>query len=134
MAADHKIKYQIIMEVVNEAFNVLKELLSSVVPPFTATIDDNSQYEVWAIKQEAGKSQENHVFFGKVIKHADSITVEFNDHLGKDKLKELFSAYLLQKMNPHGRIRIHEMNHQLHTDLQGAIDSIWRYYNSMGWI
>ena len=42
-----------------------------------------------------------------------SITVTFNDKLGKENSKELFSDYLLQKME-HGRICIHEMNRQLH--------------------
>lgn len=71
--------------------------------------------------------------FGSVIKHADSITVTFNDKLGKENSKELFSDYLLQKME-HGRIRIHEMNRQLHEDLQNAVQNLTRYYSSMGWI
>ncbi|WP_055095938.1 hypothetical protein [Gabonia massiliensis] len=121
------------MEVVNKAFDDVKEFLKSVVPPCTATIDDHYHYEVWAIKEEAKLSQENHVFFGSVIKHADSITVTFNDKLGKENSKELFSDYLLQKMQ-HGRICIHEMNRQLHEDLQNAVQNLTRYYNSMGWI
>lgn len=50
------------MEVVNKAFDDVKEFLKSVVPPCTATIDDHYHYEVWAIKEEAKLSQENHVF------------------------------------------------------------------------
>lgn len=41
---------------------------------------------------------------------------------------------LLAKMNIHGRIRIHRMTHQLHIDLQNAIDNLMRYYTEMNWI
>lgn len=122
------------MEVVNEAYKEVREMFKSVVPPCTATIDDGTHYEVVAIKQEAGPSQESHVLLGTVVKHADSITVGFNNKLGEKKNKELFSEYLLEKMNPHGRIRIHEMNRQLHLDLQYAVERLMRYYNDMGWI
>lgn len=117
------------MEVVNEAFNVVRQLLKSTVPPCTATIDNADHYEVRAINPEQSKN----VLFGYVIKHADSVTVGFNDKLGKSKMKQLFSAYLLQKMNEQGRIRIHDINHQLHSDLQEAVSSLMRYYNEENW-
>ena len=44
-------------------------------------------------------------------------------------MEQLFSKYLLQKMNEHKRIHIHEMNHQLREDLQEAINHLMRYYN-----
>lgn len=122
------------MEVVNEAYKVVRQMLKSVVPPCTVTVDDDFHCEVWAIKDQSKEVNESRVLLGYVIKHADSITVGFNNKLGEKKDAELFSAYLLQKMNPHGHIRVHEMNHQLHTDMQSAIDSLMRYYNSMNWI
>ena len=117
------------MEVVNEAFNVAKQLLKSTVPPCTVTIDSADHYEVLAINPEKSKN----ILLGYVIKHADSITVGFNDKLGKNKMKQLFSDYLLQKMNAQGRIRIHDMNHQLHSDMQEAINNLMRYYNEENW-
>lgn len=122
------------MEVVNEAFREIREMLKSTVPPCTATVDNNERYEVWAVKEDSGISQVSRVLLGNVTRHSDSVTVGFNNKIGEKQKKELFSAYLLQKMNPHGRISIHQMNHQLHTDIQSAIDALMRYYTDMNWI
>ena len=69
-----------------------------------------------------------------IAKHEDSVTVGFNNKLGEKIRKEAFSSLLLAKMNIHGRIRIHRMTHQLHIDLQNAIDNLMRYYTEMNWI
>ncbi|WP_294177473.1 hypothetical protein [uncultured Coprobacter sp.] len=117
------------MEVVNEAFNTVRQLLKSTVPPCTATIDNPEHYEVRSINPEHSKN----ILLGYVSKHADSITVGFNDKLGKNNMEQLFSKYLLQKMNEHKRMHIHEMNRQLHADLQEAINHLMRYYNEKNW-
>ena len=57
----------IIMEVVNEAFNTVRQLLKSAVPPCTATIDNPEHYEVRSINPEHSKN----ILFGYVSKHAD---------------------------------------------------------------
>lgn len=122
------------MEVVNQAFREVREMLKSTVPPCTATVDNDEKYEVWAVKEESGASQVSRVFLGSVTRHSDSVTVMFNNKIGEHLKKQLFSDYLLHKMNHHGRISIHQMAHQEHGDLQSAIDSLMRYYNSMGWV
>lgn len=122
------------MEVVNIAFNEICEILKSVVPPCQTTVDDAFNYEVRAIKKNEKGETVSDKLFGYVVKHADSITVGFDKSFGTNIRKELFSDYLIQKMNHESRIRIHEMTHQLHKDLQYATDHLLRYYVSMDWV
>lgn len=117
------------MEVVNDAFSTARQLLKSTVPPCTETMDNSEYYEVRSINQERSED----ILFGYVIKHTDSITIGFNDKLEENNMERLFSKYLLQKMNEHKRIHIHEMNHQLREDLQEAINHLMRYYNEKNW-
>lgn len=117
------------MEVVNDAFSTARQLLKSTVPPCTETMDNPEHYEVRSINPERSED----ILFGYVIKHTDSITIGFNDKLGGNNMEQLFSKYLLQKMNEHKRIHIHEMNHQLREDLQEAINHLMRYYNEKNW-
>ena len=109
------------MEAVNSVYKEVKKMFQTAVPPYVATVNDDYHYEVWAIKKY-------------VAKHEDSVTVGFNNKLGEKIRKEAFSSLLLAKMNIHGRIRIHRMTHQLHIDLQNAIDNLMRYYTEMNWI
>ena len=111
------------MEVVNDAFSTARQLLKSTVPPCTETMDNSEYYEVRSINPERSED----ILFGYVIKHTDSITIGFNDKLEENNMERLFSKYLLQKMNEHKRIHIHEMNHQLREDLQEAINHLMRY-------
>ena len=108
------------MEVVNDAFSTARQLLKSTVPPCTETMDNSEYYEVRSINPERSED----ILFGYVIKHTDSITIGFNDKLEENNMERLFSKYLLQKMNEHKRIHIHEMNHQLREDLQEAINHL----------
>ena len=101
----------------------------STVPPCTETMDNPEYYEVRSINPERSED----ILFGYVIKHTDSITIGFNDKLEENNMERLFSKYLLQKMNEHKRIHIHEMNHQLREDLQEAINHLMRYYNEKNW-
>ena len=74
------------------------------------------------------------MFQTAVPPYVATVTVGFNNKLGEKIRKEAFSSLLLAKMNIHGRIRIHRMTHQLHIDLQNAIDNLMRYYTEMNWI
>ncbi|OUN74750.1 hypothetical protein B5G10_00555 [Barnesiella sp. An55] len=109
-------------------------MFQSTVPPYVATINDDYHYEVWAIKKQAGESQTSEELLGYVAKHEDGVTVGFNNKLGEEAKKRIFSSLLLSKMNPHGRISIHRMTHQLHADLQSAIENLMHYYSEMNWI
>ena len=121
------------MEAVNSVYKEVKKMFQTAVPPYVATVNDDYHYEVWAIKKQAGESQVSEELLGYVAKHEDSVTVGFNNKLGEKIRKEAFSSLLLAKMNIHGRIRIHRMTHQLHIDLQNAIDNLMRYYTEMNW-
>ena len=105
------------MEAVNSVYKEVKKMFQTAVPPYVATVNDDYHYEVWAIKKQAGESQVSEELLGYVAKHEDSVTVGFNNKLG-EKI----------------RIRIHCMTHQLHIDLQNAIDNLMRYYTEMNWI
>lgn len=122
------------MDSISSIYKDIRRMFQSAVPPYVATINDDYHYEVWAIKQQAGQSQSSEELLGYVAKHDDSVTVGFNNKLGEEARKRLFSALLLTKMNGHGRISIHRMTHQLHTDLQEAIANLMRYYSEMNWI
>lgn len=122
------------MDAINSIYKDVRRMFQSAVPPYVATINDDYHYEVWAIKQQAGQSQSSEELLGYVAKHDDSVTVGFNNKLGEEARKRLFSALLLTKMNGHGRISIHRMTHQLHADLQEAIANLMRYYSEMNWI
>ena len=117
-----------------DVYKEVKKMFQTAVPPYVATVNDDYHYEVWAIKKQAGESQVSEELLGYVAKHEDSVTVGFNNKLGEKIRKEAFSSLLLAKMNIHGRIRIHRMTHQLHIDLQNAIDNLMRYYTEMNWI
>ena len=110
------------MEAVNSVYKEVKKMFQTAVPPYVATVNDDYHYEVWAIKKQAGESQVSEELLGYVAKHDEKIR------------KEAFSSLLLAKMNIHGRIRIHRMTHQLHIDLQNAIENLMRYYTEMNWI
>lgn len=114
------------MEAVNSIYKEVKKMFQTAVPPYVATVNDDYHYEVWAIKKQAGESQVSEELLGYVAKHEDSVTVGFNNKLGEKIRKEAFSSLLLAKMNIHGRIRIHRMTHQLHIDLQNAIENLMR--------
>ena len=122
------------MDVINSLYKVIRRMFQSAVPPYVATINDDYHYEVWAIKQQAGQSQSSEELLGYVAKHDDSVTVGFNNKLGEEARKHLFSNLLLTKMNGNGRISIQRMTHQLHTDLQEAVANLMRYYSEMNWI
>mgnify|MGYP006932558387 FL=1 len=122
------------MDSISSIYKDIRRMFQSAVPPYVATINDDYHYEVWAIKQQAGQSQSSEELLGYVAKHDDSVTVGFNNKLGEEARKRLFSALLLTKMNGHGRISIHRMTHQLLADLQEAIANLMRYYSEMNWI
>lgn len=121
------------MEVVNQAFDKARQLFESVVPPCAVVIDTPTDFEVRAMKKSESGEDRDGILFGYVVKHADSITIGFNTQWKESVRKELFSAFLLQKMNHHGRIRVHEMDHQTYLDLQYVIQSLLRYYTDQGW-
>ena len=91
-------------------------------------------YEVWAVKQAEGESHASEELLGYVARHDDSVTVGFNNKLGEEVKRRLFSSLLLSKMNGHGLICIHRMTRQVHADLQSAIENLMRYYTQMNWI
>lgn len=122
------------MDAINSIYKDVRRMFQSAVPPYVATINDDYHYEVWAVKQQTGESQSSEELLGYVAKHDDNVTVGFNNKLGEEARKRLFSALLLTKMNGHGRISIHRMTHQLHADLQEAIANLMRYYSEMNWI
>lgn len=122
------------MESVSSIYKEIRRMFQSAVPPYVATINDDYHYEVWAVKQQAGGAQTSEELLGYVAKHNDSVTVGFNNKLGEEVKRRLFSDLLRTKMNEHGRIAIHRMTHQLHTDLQSAIESLMHYYSEMNWI
>ena len=122
------------MKIVDTAFNEIREILKSTVPPCQVTIDKDYHYEVKAIKKDKNGNITSDKIFGYVIKHDDSITIGFDTALNDTQKTELFSDYLIHKMNRDSRIRIHEMTHSLHKDLQYAIEHLLRYYTSMSWI
>ena len=96
-------------------------MFRSTVPPYVATINDDYHYEVWAVKQAEGESHASEELLGYVARHDDSVTVGFNNKLGEEVKRRLFSSLLLSKMNGHGRICIHRMTRQVHADLQSDI-------------
>lgn len=122
------------MESVSSIYKEIRQMFRSTVPPYVATINDDYHYEVWAIKEQSGESQSSEELLGYVAKHDDGVTVGFNNKLGEEAKKRIFSSLLLSKMNPHGRISIHRMTNQLHADLQSAIENLMRYYSEMNWI
>lgn len=122
------------MDAINSIYKDVRRMFQSAVPPYVATINDDYHYEVWAVKQQTGESQSSEELLGYVAKHDDSVTVGFNNKLDEQARKHLFSNLLLTKMNGNGRISIHRMTHQLHTDLQEAVANLMRYYSEMNWI
>ena len=123
------------MEAVNSIYKEVKKMFQTAVPPYVATVNDDYHYEVWAIKKQAGESQVSEELLGYVAKHRQrQMCIRDSNKLGEKIRKEAFSSLLLAKMNIHGRIRIHRMTHQLHIDLQNAIENLMRYYTEMNWI
>ena len=122
------------MDAINSIYKDVRRMFQSAVPPYVATINDDYHYEVWAVKQQTGESRSSEELLGYVAKHDDSVTVGFNNKLDEQARKHLFSNLLLTKMNGNGRISIHRMTHQLHTDLQEAVANLMRYYSEMNWI
>lgn len=122
------------MDAINSIYKDIRRMFQSAVPPYVATINDDYHYEVWAVKQQTGESRSSEELLGYVAKHDDSVTVGFNNKLDEQARKHLFSNLLLTKMNGNGRISIHRMTHQLHTDLQEAVANLMRYYSEMNWI
>ena len=120
------------MEAVNSIYKEVKKMFQTAVPPYVATVNDDYHYEVWAIKKQAGESQVSEELLGYVAKHEDSVTVGFNNKLG-EKIRGRKMDWS-QQAHIHGRIRIHRMTHQLHIDLQNAIENLMRYYTEMNWI
>lgn len=122
------------MDSISSVYKEIRQMFRSTVPPYVATINDDYHYEVWAVKQADGEPQASEELLGYVAKHDDSVTVGFNNKLGEEVKRRLFSSLLLSKMNGHGRICIHRMTRQVHADLQSAIENLMRYYTQMNWI
>ncbi len=113
---------------VDASFKTMHQLLKSVVPPCVASGDGATNYEVWA-----EKDGQKHLF-GSVVAHTHSATVQFNQHIPAHDAKQLFSEYLLHKMNEHYRIDIRIIEDELRRDLQDAIQNLMRYYTDKNWI
>lgn len=119
---------------VNTTFQEIREMLKSTVPPCQVTTDEDAHYEVRAIQKDTHGKIISDKLLGDVVKHNDSVTVGFDSSLNNAERKELFSAYLIQKMNRGSHLQIHQMTHQLHSDLQSAIEQLLRYYTTLHWI
>ena len=121
------------MQGINATFHVIRQMFKSTVHPCQITTDEDAHYEVRAIKKDAHGETLSDKLVGYVVKHEDSVTVGFDSLLNDAVKRELFSTYLIQKMNRESRIRIHRMTAQLHSDLQSAIDQLLRYYTKVNW-
>jgi hypothetical protein len=66
------------MQKLQRIFKVVRDEFHALVPPLTATVDQEHHYEVWA--EYDGKK----TFFGKVVLHKDSVQIAFYSGISRE--------------------------------------------------
>lgn len=112
--------------VVKDAYSMIQQALSSIVPPCVAEQKEGYHYEVWAVK-------EGRHLVASVTKHNHSVTLEFSKEIPADVMPKIFSEYMLLKMNDNRRMDLHIVSSELHSDIREAIQALIRYYEENGW-
>ncbi|MGL5787490.1 MAG: hypothetical protein ACRCX4_11825 [Bacteroidales bacterium] len=113
---------------INEAFKMMHSELKSLVPPCVEEGNEVTHYAVWA-----EKNGEKHLFCA-ITQHTHSMTIEFNDKISEHDAKQLFSKYILEKMNKNGRLEVRIIENDMRRDIQDAIQNLMRYYTDKGWM
>ena len=109
------------------AYTVIHQALATLVPPCEAIEKIGAHYEVWTVKNE------RHLV-AAITLHDHSVTLEFSKHIPKEYMANLFSEYMLLKMNDNQRIDIHQVTRELSNDIRQSIQSLIRYYQENNWI
>ncbi len=112
--------------VVKDAYSMIQQALSSIVPPCVAEQKEGYHYEVWAVK-------EGRHLVASVTKHNHSVTLEFSKEIPAYAMPKIFSEYILLKMNDNRRMDLHLVSNELHSDIREAIQALVRYYEEKGW-
>lgn len=113
---------------IDEAFKIVLSELKTLVPPCTSEGNEVTHYAVWA-----EKNNKRHLFCG-ITQHTHSMTIEFEDKIPEEDAKQLFSKYMLDKMNKNGRLEVRIIENEMRRDIQDAIQNLMRYYTDKDWM
>ncbi|MGL5772560.1 MAG: hypothetical protein ACRCX1_07255 [Bacteroidales bacterium] len=112
---------------IDQAFKVMLPLLKTLVPPCVGEGNEVTNYAVYADNGEKKR------LFAEIVLHGHVLTIQFNQEMSKDEAKQIFSHFLLTKMNEHGRVEVREIEEEIRKDIQDAIQKLMRYFSDKGW-
>lgn len=110
------------MEKLKEIFKVIRNDFRAVVPPLTATIDEEHHYEIWA------EFKDKKTFFGKVVMHTDAVEIAFYPHIPRETEWALFPGDIFKRMENRFDTTISDLSPELAGQIREVIDNLIDYF------
>lgn len=110
------------MQKLQRIFKTIRDDFHSVVPPLTATIDQEHHYEVWAIYE--GKK----TFFGRVEMHAETVEISFYSDMSRDTEWTLFPGDIFKRMEDRYSCQIKDLSPELQHNIIEGIRNLVDYF------
>lgn len=111
------------MQKLQKIFKTIRDDFHAVVPPLTATIDEEHHYEVWAINDN------KKTFFGRVIMHQDHIELSFYSGISKETEWTLFPGDIFKRLEEDKYYcEIKDLSPELQANITEAINNLIDYF------
>ena len=110
------------MDKLKRMFKDIRDDFRNYVPPFTATIDEEHQYEVWA------EFKDKKCFFGRVIMHADKIEMAFFGRFDKETRVDFIAGDDFKRTGDYYVYEFSDLNPELHSNIKETIVNMVEYF------
>lgn len=123
------------MEVMHsEVFKQLKKLIGRYEEHFTAKMDFEGRYELWAVKDlviEGRKRKE--IYFASAIIQRNYVGFYFMPVYIEAEMKTIFGARLLKLLKGKSCFHIKTLDHELEEQISDALEKGFQLYRQRGW-
>lgn len=110
------------MQKLKEIFKTIRNDFHAVVPPLTATTDQEHHYEVWAVFND------QKTFFGRVIMHAETVEISFYSDMSRETEWRLFPGDIFKRMENRFECQIRDLSPELQQNIQEVIGNLIDYF------
>lgn len=116
-------------------YHALRALIKRYEPPFTATIDLDSRYELWSKKPVviAGRKHKD-VFFASAVIQRHYVGFYFMPVYTDVDLKEVFAPELLRLLKGKSCFHIKVLTPELTRHVEAALEAGFKRYQENGWV
>jgi hypothetical protein len=112
------------MQKLQRIFKVVRDEFHALVPPLTATVDQEHHYEVWA--EYDGKK----TFFGKVVLHKDTVQIAFYPGISRETEYTLFPGDIFKRMEDALQCQIADLSPELESNIIEGIRNLVDYFRA----